>query len=60
MQGFTSAQMQMVEDNTAIVHHREQEIAKIVRSIQDLNDIFKDVSSMIVDQVGISWRRGRV
>ncbi|XP_025115420.1 syntaxin-16-like [Pomacea canaliculata] len=48
--GFTSAQMQMVEDNTAIVHHREQEIAKIVRSIQDLNDIFKDVSSMIVDQ----------
>nr|KAG5712189.1 hypothetical protein BaRGS_014539 [Batillaria attramentaria] len=48
--GFTTAQMQMVEENSSVMQHREQEIAKIVRSIQDLNDIFKDVASMIVDQ----------
>ncbi|GFO02734.1 syntaxin-16 [Plakobranchus ocellatus] len=48
--GFTSAQMQLVEDNTSFVQHREKEVASIVRSITDLNDIFKDLSSMIVDQ----------
>ena len=50
LQGFTTAQIQMVEDNTIVVQHREQEIGQIVRSIQDLNDIFKDLSTMIVDQ----------
>lgn len=48
--GFTSAQMQLVDDNTVIVQQREKEISHIVRSIQDLNEIFKDLSTMIVDQ----------
>lgn len=48
--GFTTGQMQLVEDNTVIVQHREKEISHIVRSIQDLNEIFKDLSTMVVDQ----------
>lgn len=48
--GFTTGQMQLVEDNTLMVQHREKEISHIVRSIQDLNEIFKDLSTMIVDQ----------
>lgn len=44
--------MQMVEDNTQMVQQREKEISHIVRSIQDLNEIFKDLSTMVVDQVG--------
>ena len=43
--------MQLVEDNTVMVQQREKEISHIVRSIQDLNEIFKDLSTMIVDQV---------
>ncbi|KAK6981914.1 syntaxin-16 [Biomphalaria glabrata] len=48
--GFTSAQMQLVEDNSEVVQQREKEVAAIVRSITDLNEIFKDLASMIVDQ----------
>ncbi|BFZ12638.1 hypothetical protein BsWGS_15677 [Bradybaena similaris] len=48
--GFTTVQMQIVEDNTELVQHREKEVASIVRSITDLNEIFKDMASMIVDQ----------
>ncbi|XP_062596505.1 syntaxin-16-like [Saccostrea cucullata] len=48
--GFSKAQMQLVEDNTTAVRHREKEITLIVKSIQDLNDIFRDLSQMVVDQ----------
>ncbi|XP_076470654.1 syntaxin-16-like [Babylonia areolata] len=48
--GFTTAQIQLVEENSSMVQQREHEIAQIVRSIQDLNDIFKDLATMIVDQ----------
>lgn len=48
--GFTSSQLQMVEENTTHVKQREKEISLIVRSITDLNDIFKDLASMVVDQ----------
>ncbi|KAL4234968.1 Syntaxin-16 [Mactra antiquata] len=48
--GFSSEQMQLVEDNSASVNQRDKEIANIVKSIQDLNDIFKDLSQMVVDQ----------
>ena len=41
----------MTEDNTQMVLEREQEIHQIVRSIHDLNEIFKDLASMVVDQV---------
>ena len=53
-QGFTEGQMQLVADNTSVVQQREREIAQIVRSIQDLNDIFKDLATFVVDQVRIN------
>ncbi|XP_071089238.1 syntaxin-16-like isoform X1 [Haliotis cracherodii] len=48
--GFTADQILLVEDNTTMVQTREKEVSQIVRSIMDLNEIFKDLSSMIVDQ----------
>ncbi len=52
LQGFSQVQLNAVEDNTQFVQQREQELDKITRSIQDLNEIFKDLATMIVDQVG--------
>jgi len=34
-----------------MVEQREKEILQIVRSIQDLNEIFKDLATLVVDQV---------
>ena len=35
-----------------MVEEREREIIKIVQSIADLNEIFRDLATMIVEQVG--------
>ena len=43
--------MQLVEENAAVVQQRDKEIAQIVRSIHDLSDVFKDLATMVVDQV---------
>ncbi|KOB69583.1 Syntaxin-16 [Operophtera brumata] len=40
----------MEEDNTKMVAEREEEVNKIVRSITDLNDVFKDLSHMVNEQ----------
>ncbi|XP_038070345.1 syntaxin-16-like [Patiria miniata] len=48
--GFTDVQMQMVEENSAFVQQREKEITHIVQSIVDLNEIFRDLASMVVEQ----------
>ena len=51
-QGFTSNQMKLVEDNSSLIEQREKEIQHIVSSIVDLNEIFQDLSTLIVEQVG--------
>lgn len=38
------------EENTKMAEHREKEVVKIVKSIVDLNDIFKDLGHMVKDQ----------
>uniref|UniRef100_A0A1B0GLL2 Putative snare protein tlg2/syntaxin 16 n=1 Tax=Lutzomyia longipalpis TaxID=7200 RepID=A0A1B0GLL2_LUTLO len=38
------------EDNTKIIEQREQEVSRIVRSIVDLHDIFKDLGGMVQEQ----------
>lgn len=38
------------EENTKMAEHREQEVTKIVKSIVDLHDIFKDLASMVQEQ----------
>lgn len=39
------------EDNARMAARREHEVRQIVKSIVDLNDIFKDLAQMVVDQV---------
>lgn len=50
-QGFTDDQLALVEQNTLLVEEREREIRQIVQSISDLNEIFRDLGAMIVEQV---------
>jgi len=38
------------EENTKMAEHREKEVIKIVKSILDLNEIFKDLGHMVKDQ----------
>lgn len=38
------------EENTKMANHREEEVDKIVKSISDLHDIFKDLSHMVQEQ----------
>lgn len=38
------------EENTKIIESREREVSKIVKSIMDLQDIFKDLAGMVHEQ----------
>ncbi|GAB0095333.1 Syntaxin-16 [Sergentomyia squamirostris] len=38
------------EENTKLIEQREQEVSKVVRSIVDLHDIFKDLANMVQEQ----------
>lgn len=50
-QRMTQQQLLSYErDNTELSLHREQEVNKIVTSIVELNDIFKDLAHMVRDQ----------
>lgn len=37
--------------NERLIKEREDEINHIVKSINDLNELFKDLATMVVDQV---------
>lgn len=50
-QGFTDDQLALVEQNTVMVEERERDIQQIVQSITDLNEIFRDLAGMVVEQV---------
>jgi syntaxin 16 len=41
------------EDNTRMAAQREHEVRQIVKSIVDINEIFKDLANMVADQVMI-------
>lgn len=55
-----------LEDNTKFVHQREKEIQTIVQSISDLNTIFRDLATMIAEQVRscfwfvFTWRSSEI
>lgn len=63
-QGFTDDQLMLVEQNTVMVEEREREIRQIVQSISDLNEIFRDLAGMVVEQVfeanSLSYHRKNV
>jgi t-SNARE complex subunit (syntaxin) len=44
-------QLQMNRANKQLLNEREKEINHIVKSIQDLNELFKDLATMVVEQV---------
>nr|CAI5823567.1 unnamed protein product [Callosobruchus analis] len=46
---FLTSKM-LEEENTKFAQEREREVNAIMRSILDLNEIFKDLSQMVVDQ----------
>ncbi|XP_051568699.1 syntaxin-16-like isoform X1 [Myxocyprinus asiaticus] len=48
--GFTDDQLVLVQQNTVMVEEREREIRQIVQSISDLNEIFRDLAGMVVEQ----------
>ncbi|TKS71489.1 Syntaxin-16 [Collichthys lucidus] len=48
--GFTDDQLMLVEQNSVMVEEREREIRQIVQSISDLNEIFRDLAGMVVEQ----------
>lgn len=50
--GWNQQALSAVEDNTVMVRQREREIQKIVQSIAELNAIFKDLATMVSEQVG--------
>jgi len=50
-EGWNQSSLAALEDNTYLVRQREREIQKIVQSISELNTIFKDLASMVSEQV---------
>lgn len=49
-QGMRSDNMLLVDDNSWMVEQRDKEITQIVKSVKELNDIFKDLAHIIADQ----------
>ena len=41
----------LAEDNSRFVEQREREIQNIVKSISDLTSIFKELATMVTEQV---------
>ena len=42
-----------MEDNTESIEQREQEIQSIVQSISQINDMYKDLAMLVVEQVSV-------
>ena len=51
MSGFTGNQMAQLEDNTELIEQREKEIQSIVQSISQINEMYKDLATMVVEQM---------
>lgn len=43
--------MSLVEKNAVVIDEREKEIVSIVQSISEINEMFRDLATMVVDQV---------
>mmetsp|Transcript_1271 Transcript_1271/g.2070 ORF Transcript_1271/g.2070 Transcript_1271/m.2070 type:complete len:308 (+) Transcript_1271:100-1023(+) len=48
--GFTTAQMQILEDTEDLVNQRDEEITRIAKSIEELAQIFKELAVLVIDQ----------
>ena len=43
--------MSLVENSVAMIEEREKEITAIVQSISEINEMYRDLATMVVDQV---------
>lgn len=43
--------MALVEDTTVMIEEREREISSIVQSISEINEMYRDLATLVVDQV---------
>lgn len=43
--------MSQVEKNTVVIEEREKEIISIVQSISEINEMYRDLATMVVEQV---------
>ena len=43
--------MSLVERNTVMIEEREKEIISIVQSISEISEMYRDLATLIVDQV---------
>ena len=41
-----------MENSVAMIQEREKEITAIVQSISEINEMYRDLATMVVDQVG--------
>ena len=51
LQGFSRQQMSQVEKTSMVIEEREKEIISIVQSISEINEMFRDLATLVVDQV---------
>ena len=45
--------MSLVENSVAMIEEREKEITAIVQSISEINEMYRDLATMVVDQVNV-------
>ena len=48
--GFTGNQLMLVQKDTQQLQLRDKEILSIVTSLEEINDMFKDMGTMVLDQ----------
>jgi len=49
-QGMTASQIELIDNMESVVVERDQEITKVLQSINDLAQIMQDLSVMVIDQ----------
>ena len=49
--GFNQVQMAVLEETESYVQERDAEIRNIVKSIEELSTIFKELAVLVIDQV---------
>lgn len=57
--GLTMEQIQLLLQNADMVKERERDVMSVSKSIVELNSLFKDLASMVVDQVSFLSQNSR-
>jgi syntaxin 16 len=52
-QEWTQQQLLALEEDNVHLHEREREVQQVVKSIMDLNTIFRDLASMVSEQAAM-------